>query len=164
MNKKPDKLAFFKQCYDAIDSVYILFDPTHPWCQVPESIKDRPVCKFVYGRNIALPTHDMDATILGIRATLGFQGRPFMTFVPWAAVSCVFFIDFDGTPRGTEYPLAPLPASLGKKPAPLPSPPVKKPASAPPPKQLGLVSGAKIYNFEEERARRASKGHGPKAS
>lgn len=93
MDLTPDvekRIAFEAALDQAL--VLLLFDAAHDDVDVPDQIRASakpkeggpPVATGLnYSRRFHMP--DFKVTDLGVQATLTFKGRPFKTFVPWAA-------------------------------------------------------------------------------
>lgn len=66
--------------------VSVMFNSTVEGVIVPEWLMNLPEVVLQYGLNLATPIPDLLVGEDGIRATLSFSAKPFVTFIPWKAV------------------------------------------------------------------------------
>lgn len=69
--------------------VRVHLDPRRPGVVLPQSRLKEKYLALDYGRNLSIPTTDVEVDGWGVRATLSFDRKPTVTFVPWDAVYAI---------------------------------------------------------------------------
>ena len=91
--------------------VRVHLDPRRPGVVLPAEQLTEKYLALDYGRNLSIPTDDVEVDGWGVRATLSFGRKLTLTFVPW---SCVYAIT-DQSGVGTVWQ-ADLPDELDVQP------------------------------------------------
>ncbi len=162
---KPVKHDLFNAILKQGLTVHVDFDPWARLVNVPPSIK----CAGQHRLRLdfdSVRCRDIKADLFGLEAGMTFAGAHWTVYVPWVAVFCIAFdVGNQGEERGILYN-DDLPASVIDemvRRATLDEQQKQIDAVTSAPKQASLQGGAKIYNFAEERARRAARKPGPPA-
>lgn len=104
MSAAAKRLAFDRAL--AHGNVSVMFNPSHASVVIPERLRAQAHVVLEYGYDLAVPIPDLTVSAHGVSATLSFDRRPSLTFVPWEAVFAIDWSDGRREVWGSDVPLS----------------------------------------------------------